>query len=106
MQVIEKSGKLEISGLYDFADSLKGFHEYEFIAVGVLMIQGQGELQREFFRAYGYADNEIDETLRRRMMTLTMLYEYSSLRRYAERLRPAAVSYSLEKLEREIWSFA
>jgi len=106
MQVIEKNGKLEISGLFDFADSLKGFHEYEFIAIGVLMTQGQGELQREFFRAYGYPDNEIDETLRRRMMTLTMLYEYSSLRRYAERLRPEAVTYSLEKLEREIWSFA
>jgi hypothetical protein len=70
------------------------------------MIQGQGDLQREFFRAYGYADNEIDETLRHRMFLLTMLYEYSSLRRYAERLRPEAVTYKLEELERAIWSFA
>src|SRR6185369_5488355 len=49
-----------ISGLFDLADSLKGFHEYEFVAVGVLMIQGQGDLQKEFFRAYGYKESEIN----------------------------------------------
>ncbi len=99
-------GKWRISGLFDFADSLKGFHEYEFLAVGVLMIQGQGELQREFFRAYGYAENEIDETLRRRLMLLTILYETADLRRYALRLKPEAVDLTLDELERAIWSFA
>ena len=70
------------------------------------MIQGQGRLQREFFRYYGYADSEInDELRRRRLMTLTMLYEWSDLRRYAIRLRPEAVNYSLSELERAIWSF-
>ena len=105
LRVINKNGVWRICGLFDFADSVKGFHEYEFVAIGVLMIQGQGELQREFFRAYGYKDSEIDITLRHRMMMLTMLYEYSSLRRYAERLRPEAVNYTLEELERAIWSF-
>jgi hypothetical protein len=69
------------------------------------MIQGQGDLQREFFRAYGYKDTDIDITLRHRMMMLTMLYEYSSLRRYAERLGVNPMGYSLEELERAIWSF-
>lgn len=105
IRVSRKNGRLRINGLFDFADSLKGFHEYEFIAVGVLMIQGQGDLQREFFRMYGYKDSEIDETLRRRMMLLTIFYEWSSLRRYAERLRPEAVTYTLEELERAIWRF-
>jgi aminoglycoside phosphotransferase len=94
-----------ISGLYDFADSLKGFHEYEFVAPGVLMIQGQRELQRDFFRAYGYADKDIDEELRTRLMLLTILYECSSLKKYALRLRPEAVNYSLLELERAIWNF-
>jgi len=101
-----KGDSRQISGLFDFADSIKGFHEYEFVAVGVLMIQGQGELQREFFRAYGYKDIEIDIALRHRMMMLTMLYEYSSLRRYAERLGVYPLGYTLEELERAIWSFA
>ena len=105
IRVVNNDANLRICGFFDFADSIKGFHEYEFVAIGVLMIQGQGELQREFFRAYGYKDHEIDETLRRRMMLLTMLYEYSSLRRYAQRLRPEAVYCSLDELERAIWNF-
>ena len=100
-----ENSALRICGLFDFADSIVGFHEYEFVAVGVLMIQGQGELQREFFRAYGYKDADIDITLRHRMMMLTMLYEYSSLRRYAERVGVNPMGYSLEELERAIWSF-
>lgn len=98
-------GGLQFTGLFDFADSLKGFCEYEFVAIGVLMIQGQGGLQREFFRAYGYRDDEIDLALRRRLMLLTLLYECSSLKRYALRLRADAVNLSLEELERAIWNF-
>lgn len=100
------TGELEICGLFDFADSLKGFHEYEFVAVGVLMLQGQADLQREFFRAYGYAESEINSELRRRLMLLTILYEHSSLKRYAARLKPEAIDFTLDKLERAIWAFA
>lgn len=106
LRVTKKGGKWQVFGLLDFADSLKGFHEYEFVAPGVLMIQGQGELQREFFRAYGYKENELDETLRRRLMLLTILYECSDLRKYALRLRPEAVNFTLEELEKAIWSFS
>jgi hygromycin-B 7''-O-kinase len=95
----------EVTGLFDFADSRKGFHEYDFLAICVLIIQGQGNLQREFFKAYGYAEKDLDETMRKRLMMLMMLYESADLRRYAMRLRPEAVDYSLEKLEKEIWSF-
>jgi aminoglycoside phosphotransferase (APT) family kinase protein len=102
----EENGRLKISGVFDFADSLIGSQEYDFIAPGVLMIQGQGDLQREFFRRYGYAEGHINEEMRRRMMMLTILYEFSSLRRYAERLSPEAVHLSLEELEKAIWSFA
>ncbi|MBS1793795.1 MAG: aminoglycoside phosphotransferase family protein [Acidobacteria bacterium] len=100
-----ENGKWRISGLFDFADSLKGFREYDFLAVGLLMIQGQGDLQRHFFREFGYRDDEIDEALRKRLMLLTMFYEWSDLRRYAVRLRPEAVEYSLIELERAIWNF-
>ncbi|HEY0458279.1 MAG TPA: aminoglycoside phosphotransferase family protein [Pyrinomonadaceae bacterium] len=105
LRLLNINGKWQISGLFDFADSLNGFREYEFLAVGLLMIQGQGSLQREFFRAFGYTDAEINEEMRRRLMLLTMFYECSDLRRYAIRLRPEAVDYSLLKLERAIWNF-
>lgn len=95
-----------ITGLFDFADSLKGFFEYESVAIGVLMIQGKGDLQRDFFRAYGYAYSDINIDLRRRLMLLTILYEHSSLRRYAERLGPGSEKLTLEELEKAIWNFA
>ena len=94
-----------VTGIFDFADSLKGFHEYEFVAIGVLMIQGQGELQREFFKAYGYKDSEITKELRQRLMLLTILYEHSSLRRYAERLGAGSERLTLAELEAAIWNF-
>ncbi|MEP6923462.1 MAG: aminoglycoside phosphotransferase family protein [Pyrinomonadaceae bacterium] len=100
------NGEWRISGLFDFADSLCGFHEFDFLAVGLLMIQGQSKLQREFFKAYGYAENDLDEAFRKRLMLLTVLYECSDLRRYAMRLAPEAVEFSFEKLEKSIWSFA
>ena len=106
LRVDKSEGGWQISGMFDFADSRRGFHEYDFLAVGVLMIQGQAEIQREFFKAYGYTESELDESFRKRLMMLTMLYETSDLRRYALRLKPEAVDYSLEELEKKIWSFA
>ncbi len=105
LRFLQKNGRWEIAGLFDFADSRTGFHEYDFLAIGVLMIQGQGDLQRDFFRAYGYQDSEINETLRKRLMLLTCFYECSDLRRYALRLKPEAVDYTLDELERAIWNF-
>lgn len=105
LRMQKTNGNWKIAGLFDFADSLKGFREYDFLAVGLLMIQGQGDLQREFFRFFDYADAEINETMRRRLMLLTCFYEWSDLRRYAIRLRPEAVEYSLGELERAIWNF-
>jgi len=105
LRFAENVDALPSIGLFDFADSLKGLHEYEFVAIGVLMIQGQGDLQREFFRFYGYRDDEMTEDMRRRLMLLTILYEHSSLRRYAERLGPGSEQLTLDKLERAIWNF-
>lgn len=105
LRLLKNGANWQISGLFDFADSLKGFHEYEFLAIGILMIQGQGNLQCEFFRAFGYSDGEINEELRKRLMLLTMFYEHSDLRRYAIRLRAEAVDYSLFELEKAIWNF-
>lgn len=105
LRILPSINSWQISGLFDFADSRRGFYEYDFLAVGLLMIQGQREIQREFFKSYGYAEKDLDETMRRRMMMLTMLYESADLRRYALRLKPEAVDFTLEELECGIWSF-
>ena len=96
----------QITGLFDFADSLCGFYEYEFVAPGVLMMQGNRELQRAFLLAYGYSETQLDLNLRARLMLLTVLYECSDLRKYAMRLAPEAVDFTLRELEAAIWTFA
>lgn len=105
LPIFRVNGEWKIAGLVDFADSRKGFYEFDFLAVGILIIQGQREIQREFFKAYGYAEKDLDETMRRRLMMLTMLYDSADLRRYALRLKPEAVDFTLEELESGIWSF-
>lgn len=98
-------GRWQIAGLIDFGDSLCGFHEYEFVAPGVLMVQGDRELQREMLLAYGYPESRLDIELRARLMLLTVLYECSDLRKYALRLAPEAINLTLAELERAIWTF-
>jgi hypothetical protein len=56
--------------------------------------------------AYGYGEEELDLTLRARLMLLTILYECSDLRKYALRLAPGAVNLSLRELEAAVWTFA
>ena len=98
-------GHWQITGLFDFADSFCGFHEYEFVAPGVLMVQGNRELQRQMLLAYGYREDELDLGLRARLMLLTVLYECSDLRKYAMRLAPSAIHLPLAELEAAIWRF-
>ena len=102
----EESGRWRVTGLIDFGDSLCGFHEYEFVAPGVLMVQGNRELQRAMLLAYGYSEAQLDLNLRARLMLLTVLYECSDLRKYALRLAPEAVYLTLDELEAAIWAFA
>ncbi|MDQ3821102.1 MAG: aminoglycoside phosphotransferase family protein, partial [Acidobacteriota bacterium] len=100
-----KNGLWQIAGLFDFGDSFCGFHEYEFVAPGVLMVQGRTDEQRAMLTAYGYNEAQLDSDLRARLMLLTVLYECSDLRKYALRLRPDAVNLTLEELEAAIWTF-
>ena len=102
----QAGGCWKINGLIDFGDSLCGLQEYEFVAPGVLMVQGDRELQRAMLLAYGYPEAQLDLDLRARLMLLTILYECSDLRKYALRLAPEAMNFTLDELERAIWKFA
>jgi hygromycin-B 7''-O-kinase len=104
--LMEEGGRWQIGGLIDFGDSLWGFNEYEFVAPGVLMVQGDGELQKALLLAYGYTEAQLNLHLRARLMLLTVLYECSDLRKYALRLGPEAIYLTLDELERAIWTFS
>ena len=102
----EKGGRWQITGLFDFGDSFCGFNEYEFVAPGVLMVQGRREEQRAMLTAYGYSEAQLDPGLRARLMLLTVFYECSDIHKYALRLRPDAINLTLDELEKAIWTFA
>lgn len=102
---VEKNGRWRVGGLIDFGDSFCGFPDYEFVAPGVLMTQGRSDLQRAMLSAGGYAEHEINEDLRARLMLMTVLYECADLRKYALRLAPEAVNLPLAELTRAIWAF-
>lgn len=61
----------------DQVPQFPGGHEYDFVVPGVLMVQGDRELQRVLLTSYGYRDVHLDEVLRARLMLLTILYECS-----------------------------
>jgi hypothetical protein len=40
LAIVAHEGRMTIAGMFDPSDSLTGFHEYDFVAPGVLMIKG------------------------------------------------------------------
>lgn len=94
-----------IVGLIDFADSLGGFYEYDFVKPMMHMAFGNRSLQRTLLLAYGYKKAELDFELRRRLMLLTILHEGSNIRKAALRLQPGANAFALGELEAKLWPF-
>jgi fructosamine-3-kinase len=100
-----ENGRRKISGLIDFADSLSGFHEYDFVTPVMQMASGNRKLQRALLLAYGYKKEELTPLLRRRLMLLTILHEGSIWEEAVQRLGPNANDLNLEALEEQIWNF-
>ena len=104
--LFDRKGKhWRIVGLIDFADSLSGFCEYDFIKPVMHMAFGNCSLQRTLLLAYGYKEGELDLALRRRLMLLTILHEGSNMRMAALRLQPKANALALDELEARLWPF-
>ncbi len=98
--VKQEGTELIISGLIDFEPSMVGQREYDLCAVGIFITQGSSKLFREFLLSYGYADSELTDELRRRIMMWLLLHRYSNLNWFLTRI-PADVCFTkLEELER------
>jgi hygromycin-B 7''-O-kinase len=93
--LLADGGKL--SGLFDFEPAMRGAREYDFAAVGVFVTEGDARLLRRVLLAYGYREEELDATLRRRLLAWLLLHYYSNLAKYLQRL-PAPAEPTLEAL--------
>jgi hygromycin-B 7''-O-kinase len=77
-----------LSGLIDFEPAMRGDREYEWAAVGVFVAEGDGAFLGGTLTAYGYSRDQLDGTLRRRLLAWLLLHRYSNLAWYLDRLPP------------------
>jgi hygromycin-B 7''-O-kinase len=66
-----------LSGLFDFGDVMTGWGEYDLLGPSAFMAAGRPRRVRSLFEGFGYSAVDIDATLKRRLMALTMLHRAS-----------------------------
>jgi hygromycin-B 7''-O-kinase len=79
-------GAWRLSGLIDFEPAMRGDCEYEWAAVGAFVAEGDGAFLARVLTTYGYSRDQLDRTLRRRLLAWLLLHRYSNLAWYLSRL--------------------
>lgn len=78
--VTKHAGKYEISGMIDFGDAMIGYHEYDLLGPLLFLAAGNSDLVKSLLLGYGYADEQINQQLRRRVMILQVLHRFSNFK--------------------------
>ena len=66
-----------LSGLFDFSDVMTGWGEYDLLGPSAFMTAGMPRRVQSLLGGFGYAAADIDATLKRRLMALTLLHRAS-----------------------------
>ena len=103
--VAQRGGRWRVTGVLDFEPSMIGSREYEFASVGMFASLGDAGFLRALLLAYGFRQDELDHTLRRRFMAYTLLHRYSHLGWYLRRMPPGPGVECLEALADEWWAW-
>lgn len=74
-----RGGTWRLSGLVDFEPAMRGEREYDFVAVGVFVAEGNARFLTRTLASYGYRPDEIGTDLRRRLLAWGILHRYSNL---------------------------
>lgn len=69
--------KWRLSGLFDFGDVMTGWGEYDLLGPSAFMAAGMPRRVRSLLEGFGYSAADIDATLKRRLMALTLLHRVS-----------------------------
>ncbi len=84
----DPSGRWSLSGLCDVEPAMRGQREYEFVAIGIFLAQGDPGVLGAALSAYGYRSDQLDGALARRLMAWTLLHRCGNLATYLPRLPP------------------
>jgi hygromycin-B 7''-O-kinase len=72
-------GTWRLSGLIDFEPAIRGEREYEFVAVGIFLAEGDARFLARMLTSYGYDPDQLDSGLRRRLLAWGLLHRYGNL---------------------------
>ncbi len=97
LAVPDDRGGWRLSGLVDLEPAMRGAPEYEFVAVGVFLAEGNPRLLHRVLTAYGLDPSQLDGALARRLLAWTLLHVYGDLERYLQRL-PSSPEPTLDAL--------
>jgi hygromycin-B 7''-O-kinase len=71
-----------VSGLFDFGDVFAGFGDYDLLGPSAFMSAGRPGRVRCLLEGYGYAGADIDDRLKRRLLSLMLLHRASDPNRH------------------------
>jgi hygromycin-B 7''-O-kinase len=86
LAIEDPGGAWRLSGLVDFEPAMRGEREYEFVGVGLFVAEGHARFLASTLISYGYHRDQLDRSLRRRLLAWGLLHRYSNLRRWMQRL--------------------
>ncbi len=83
----DPAGSWRLSGLIDFEPAMRGEREYEFVAVGVFVAEGDARFLAATLASYGYDRDQLGgPDLRRRLLAWGILHRYGNLSWWMQRL--------------------
>jgi hygromycin-B 7''-O-kinase len=101
----KENNKWKLTGVIDFADSFLGDHEYDLLGPILFMFNGNQELTYSFLISYGFLEEELNDSLRKKLMIYTILHRFSNLNYYISK-NPKAVNVErYEELSKQLFNF-
>jgi hygromycin-B 7''-O-kinase len=104
--VKQEGARWQLSGFFDFDDAMLGFYEYDLAAAGLFMMASRPRLLRSFLLTYGYAEADLDEALRYRLMAYTLLHRYRPFNYWLREALAKQACSTLEEVAHILYAFA
>jgi hygromycin-B 7''-O-kinase len=103
VMVSETGGGWQMVGYVDFGDAMVGHPDYELVAPGLDIARGDPDILRTLLVASGCSERTLDDTLRRRLMSYTLLHRYVKLEYALGAIPEAGGARDIEELARVLW---
>ncbi|MEW9052494.1 MAG: aminoglycoside 3'-phosphotransferase/choline kinase family protein [Neobacillus sp.] len=97
--------KWKLTGVIDFADCFLGDPEYDLLGPILFMFNGNKELTHSFLLSYGFKEEELNDTLRKKLMIYTILHRFSNINYYISRNTNAVNIDSFEELSNQLFNY-